>query len=402
MSEQIPTNKPREFIIEGLVPKRYATILYGDGGVAKSLNLVHQLMCIARGDNWLGRSVIQADVAYLDFELDNQEQTDRVHAVAKGMEVEVPENFWYMSAAAMDTRRAFQVALNFCVKNGIGVLGIDSVGMALVGNSETSADAIRFFKEFVDPFRAQGITLILVDHQSKMQAGERYQNKTIFGSAYKSHSVRSSIQIEVRERIDDVLKLTFRHQKTNFAKQQDPVGVKVIFKRFDETIFDPDDLTNAELAEESTVNAKDRILKALEDGPMYPADIAEATSLAHKTVKTKLTDLRKAGKVENTGNQMGQSMEVSLVSTSYKGQLQHGHPDWGDRVRQAIERIEATGCYVSPEDVQADLRQRFKDVPKLPEIEELIGQIKAPYGYCICGEPAEYGSDECYYCEEVA
>jgi DNA-binding transcriptional ArsR family regulator len=343
MSEQVPSNRPREFVIEGLVPKRYATILYGDGGVAKSLNLVHQLMCIARGDDWHGKTVVQSPVAYLDFELDAPEQVDRVHAVAKGMGVGVPDNFWYRSAAGVDVRIAFQQALDFCVKNGIGVLGIDSVGMAVTGNSESAADVLKFFKTFVDPFRAQEITLIMVDHQSKMQAGERYQNKTIFGSAYKSHSVRSSIQVEVRERVDDVLKLTFRHKKTNFGQQQDPFGVKVTFKKFDETTLEPDELSNAELAEEGTVNASDRILRALEDGPMYPADIAEATTLAPKTVKNKLTDLRKAGKVENTGNQSGQSMEVSLVSPTHKGRGREGHLEpylvYGSESEQEIEEV---------------------------------------------------------------
>jgi hypothetical protein len=30
-----------------------------------------------------------------------------------------------------------------------------------------------------------GVTLLVVDHQGKTQAGERYQNKRSFGSVYK-------------------------------------------------------------------------------------------------------------------------------------------------------------------------------------------------------------------------
>jgi hypothetical protein len=76
---------------------------------------------------------------------------------------------------------------------------------------------------------------------------------------------------------------------------------------------------------------------------MYPADIAEATTLAPKTVKNKLTDLRKAGKVENTGNQAGQSMEVSLVSPTYKGRGREGHLEpylvYGSESEQVIEEV---------------------------------------------------------------
>ena len=70
----------------------------------------------------------------------------------------------------------------------------------------------------------------------------------------------------------------------------------------------------AELADEGTLNAKERMRVALQAGPAFPADLAEATGLALKTVKNRLGELGRAGIVEPTGRTENQAEEVSLVS----------------------------------------------------------------------------------------
>jgi hypothetical protein len=62
------------------------------------------------------------------------------------------------------------------------------------------------------------------------------------------------------------------------------------------------DLTPADLAQEVTLNAEDRVVAALEDGPAYPDEIAEATDLARGTVKNKITALKRAGR-DHRGDQ---------------------------------------------------------------------------------------------------
>ncbi len=74
------------------------------------------------------------------------------------------------------------------------------------------------------------------------------------------------------------------------------------------------ELAAAELADEGTLNAKERIRLALQDRPAFPADLAAATGLALKTVKNRLGELRRAGFVEPIGRVEDQAEEVSLVS----------------------------------------------------------------------------------------
>jgi hypothetical protein len=161
--------------------------------------------------------------------------------------------------------------------------------------------------------------MLLIDHMAHVREGEKYQNKKAFGSVYKTNLVRSSIQVEFRSKDDDGTSITLRHQKCNVGPLQDPVGVRVEFDR-DTTTFTTEPLSIEELAAESKLNAKDRIKMALQEGPMFPDEIADATGLEVDNVKNVLTKLRKAGAIEDTGqinNNRAKQVRLSSSSSSH-------------------------------------------------------------------------------------
>ena len=310
--DMTPPTGERDYIVEGILFAGFAGAVYGDGGSAKSMLMMHMSQCVARGEKWLGFNTTRTNVLYLDFELDEDEQSRRAYEVAAGMGYsEPPEGFFYISGAGYKSRNVFDLALEACRKNGIGMVVVDSLGYALNGDAEASRDVLTFFREVEGSFRREGISLLNVDHQSK---GGNYQEKSIFGSVYKSNSVRSVLQVEPGERGDGYINLTLRHKKVNFGPLLEPFGANVQFAD-DEVRINVRELEAGELAGERTLNASDRVCKALEDGPMYPEDISEATSLELGTVKNSLTKLRKSGTVKNTGNKNNHgAFEVSLSS----------------------------------------------------------------------------------------
>jgi len=183
----------------------------------------------------------------------------------------------------------------------------------LEGDAEAARDVIGFMRAHVDQFRAAGITTLIIGHQGKLQTGERYQSKTQFGSAYKKHLSRSVFQIETRESTEEDRKITFRQTKTNFGPTLDPFGVKVTWE-FEKITVEPDQLSQADLAEEESVRVIKRIITALEQGPKYPDELAEALGVEVKTVKNRLSTLLREGKIEDTGEKHKQARQVSLVS----------------------------------------------------------------------------------------
>jgi hypothetical protein len=304
---------PRRYLLKDLVLAAYVTLLYGDGGVAKSLLALALAVAVA-GDSeeWLGHEVESCPVLYVDFELDTEEQARRVHQLCRGQGIDTPpEGLLYMSALGHPAREAFASALAACKNHSIGLMVVDSLGLALQGDAEAARDVIGFFQKSIEPFRTEGIAVLIIDHQSRLQAGQSYQSKGAFGSVFKTNLARSVIQVEATERGDGTLKVILRQKKHNFGPLAEPFGVKLSFSE-DSVSLGVVNLEAAELAEEATLNATERVKLALEDGPAYPWEIAEHTGLAMKTVKNALTGLRKQEVVEPTGEVENRTEQVRL------------------------------------------------------------------------------------------
>jgi hypothetical protein len=138
-----------------------------------------------------------------------------------------------------------------------------------------------------------------------------WRSKGAFGSVFKTNLARSVIQAEATERGEGTLTVRLRQKKHNFGSLADPFGVKLAFSE-EAVSLEAIELGAAELAEEQTLNSTERARLALEDGPAYPWEIAEATGLALKTVRNALTGLRKQGTVEPTGQIENRTEQVRL------------------------------------------------------------------------------------------
>jgi hypothetical protein len=313
--------EPRRYVIGGLVPEAYTTLCYGDGGVAKSMLMLSASLAVASGSqDWLGYPVEGGPVLHLDFELDAQEQNRRVNQLARAEGLSgPPDNLFYMGALGYKAGAAFEAAFESCEEHSITLMILDSLGPALQGDAEAARDVIGFYQNVLERFLADDITVIIVDHQSKQQPGQRYQSKTAFGSVYKRNLARSEIQVEARDRWENKLSLLLRQKKENFGPHADPFGVELSFTE-DMVTVERTELEDSAMAGEQTLNAQDRIVYALKNGPAYPDEIVESTGLAQGTVKVTLSGLRKAGKVEPTGETGKWGAEqVCLSLVSHKG-----------------------------------------------------------------------------------
>jgi hypothetical protein len=305
--------RTREFLVEDAVPRNHPTVLHGWSGTAKSILALLAGMAIAgRWERWLGLRVnAHGKVLYLDFELDVDEQLRRFHALADGTGTVVPKELAYLSALGLHTSEAVRHAFNICRAHNVVMLVIDSLGPAMLGDMEAAKDVIRFHNEYIAPFRAIGTTPLIIDHQGKLQSGENCQQKTAFGSAYKEHLSRSVLQVEAgdRDRDNGTLDVRVRHKKSNFGARLEPFDVRLEFGP-EKITATPVELDAADLATESTLNSKDRVMKALQAGPAFPDELAEMTGLAQGTVVNCLTQLKRSGKVETTGEVKGKAQQV--------------------------------------------------------------------------------------------
>jgi len=310
---EISEPAPRRWLVEDLLPQAAPCKLYGDGGLAKSYLALHLATVVAAGfEEWLGYAVSKVPTLYLDFELDVDEQARRAFRIARGLGMErPPSDLFYICALGHKSKNAFQAALNICFERGVGLMILDSENPALQGDAETAKDVIGFYREYVDPFREVGTSVLTIDHQAKLTRGERSEHKRAFGSVFKENLSRSVVQVVKSIGGDDNLTVNLRHTKSNFGPCQDEASVRLSFsesavrvERLDEAICVPESTT-----------ARVEVLKALsEGGPMYPEEIAEITGLERKTVQNTLSQLRKTSLVTNTGERRGRTHQVDLYS----------------------------------------------------------------------------------------
>src|SRR5215218_94930 len=306
----------RPSVIRGIFPKGFPTSIYGEGGIAKSTIALHMCMSIASFQKeWLGYPIDQpSPCLYVDFELDREEQGTRAERIAKGMGFEVPDDLHYLWVSGFRFSDAFPLILEAVDELGVRVVTFDSLGMALEGDALKGAVVIEFFRDRIDQLKRRGVSVLIVDHQSGLRPGESYQNKAQYGSVYKGYLSRSRLQLELDERRKAGTRVIVRQNKTNFGAPQVPFVVQTLFEE-KKIVLKREALSEEDLREESVLNATDRVLLCLLDGPSYPADLQEKTNLAG--VGNIITKLKRNELLELTGQKVGKADEVVLTE---KGQ----------------------------------------------------------------------------------
>ena len=303
----------RPAIIDDIFPTNFPTSLYGEGGIAKSIVGLYKLIRISAGMGSCFGFRIQDQVPclYVDFELDREEQGTRAGKLAAGLGTDIPDNLHYLWAAGHETSDVFAEVRKAIRRFGIRVVCIDSVGLAIEGDTTSGKDVIKFFRHSIGRFQRLGAAVLLIDHQSGLRPGEKYQDKSQYGSVYKGYMSRSRLQLQLDETDTDHITVIMRQNKTNFAAKIAPFKIGIDFKA-DAISLKREELEEEELRTEQSLNATDRVLLALLDNPAVPDKIRELTNIT--AVGNIFTKLRKEpAHIEETGVTEGKAKEVQLT-----------------------------------------------------------------------------------------
>src|SRR5215217_7264106 len=389
----------RPSVIQGIFPEGFPTSIYGEGGIAKSIIALHMCMSIASGQkDWLGSLIDQqSPCLYVDFELDREEQGTRAERIAKGMGIEIPDDLHYLWASGFRFSDVFPLILEAVDELGVRVVAFDSLGMALEGDALKGAVIIDFFRDHIDQLKRRGVSVLIVDHQSGLRPGEAYQNKAQYGSVYKGYLSRSRLQLELDERRKAGTRVIVRQNKTNFGAPQVPFVVQTLFEE-KKIVLKREALSEEDLREESVLNATDRVLLSLLDGPSYPADLQEKTNLAG--VGNIITKLKRNELLELTGQKVGKADEVVLtekgqelaevISSRLSSSSSNTPRVGGDEANQSGGDSSSSS---KPPRKSGDDEEKPKKKTKKPkspeEEEELRSQLAATFNYAYTEEGAK-------------
>lgn len=135
----------------------------------KSWLLLHMALCIASGQPWLGHSVSQAPVLYIDEEMSERALRRRLKQLAAGLGVttDVPLQALSHAGIRMNEEGAGKLiahlnALQFKPQ----VIIIETLRQVLVGKENEAHDVSSFWRN-LDPLFVQGVSLIVAHHMRK-------------------------------------------------------------------------------------------------------------------------------------------------------------------------------------------------------------------------------------------
>jgi AAA domain len=245
------------------LPRRHPSILFGDGGTAKSYTGLHVA----------GRMAQEGiRVAYFDWELAAEEHRDRLQRL-------FPDHMPRILYARCERALVHEVdrLRRIVSEAGVEFIVYDSVAFACDGPPESAETAGRYYRAV----RQIGGGSLHIAHITKGEGAD----KKPFGSAFWHNGARSTwyAQVSGESREDDALRIGLFNRKSNLGRLRPPLGYTISFGD-DRTTFQRNDVADSpDLAGQLSV--RQRMASLLRRGSMSWAEVAEEIDADVETVR---------------------------------------------------------------------------------------------------------------------
>jgi len=224
-------------------------LIYGDGGLGKSWFAVYMATLVTTG---LPHGKLQgkkSNVLYLDYEVDQQDMTNRFIALCEGIGVTEIPNFYYRKqfiSVSKDEDRLRDIVAEY----DIGLVIVDSAAAACGGEPENASVATSYWNSL----SSLECTTLTIAHVSKSEASER-GTSTPYGSVFWRNMPRNAWEIR-KNNTSNKLETHFglTQTKINSGGGDRPRNFKFI--------FDNPKLANSVSVIETDITDNDKLMEA--------------------------------------------------------------------------------------------------------------------------------------------
>ena len=278
----LPPEPDGGFLVDPLLPVGKTTIIFAAGGTGKSYLAVLVSAAVQSGTNILGWKVRRSNVLYLDWETDAFEVDRRLKRVGRGLGLDDIAIDYRACAGPIDEMA--ESLSGYVTDNGIGLIVVDSAGMAAGGgrdNGPAEDSAIRMF----GALRHLGATVLLIDHVTGEDVKSGKAVEKPYGSIYKVNLARSVYELKGTPVEGQDAHMALFHRKVNGGALVAPMGIRVSHGD-DAVTFAVEAIQDAGLV--TGLSVATRIRRLLAAGSMAVADIADSLDLGEGTVRVTL------------------------------------------------------------------------------------------------------------------
>jgi hypothetical protein len=292
------------------------TILAAPGGAGKSLVAMAMSYSIASGYAIVGElRDAPVPVLYLDYETSSTVHSERLRALATGLEnEELPPIYYRRMTASLGESAAF--VRKEIARLEVGFVVVDSLGYAGDGPPVEAATALGLFRAI----RTLAVPTLAIHHQRKTPPGVKRSGNidAIFGSVYFINSARRVWQLDstAPDENEDIKYLSLTNSKANNGRLERTHALRMTLHNNDNerlTLIQVEPCRLGDIPEFAEKMAlKQRILLELRGGKRDRHEIAEALDTTPGTVSKTLTLLKQKGKVVQVGGKQWGLLEDSL------------------------------------------------------------------------------------------
>lgn len=299
------SRKEAPFILEPWIAASGATVMYGEGGLSKSLLALAMGISVSTGVPIFGKTPqVVGPVMYFDYEDDHHTHVDRMHAICRSFGIPVGEVNIHYHALVSSVVKSKREMHKRATESG-AVLGIlDSVGMGRGGSAVAAEDTIRMFRGL----REVGIPFLTIDHVSKAAKEQKGGDVDAYGSIYTMNSARLAWSLSRQDSSGADIRIHAINRKANHVRKAAPQTISIEYINDERGV--PERI-NIETGNEfgmmmPTVGARERMLMLLADGEEWTyADISEQLGITSANARKIVSD--------------DQTLEVSGFETRKEG-----------------------------------------------------------------------------------
>lgn len=288
-----------QYLLDPVLPIDKPTIIFGEGGIGKSILALVFAMCITLPwhTNTLGLAVSEGPRSglYLDYETDRGEIGWRMKCLKVGLGL--PDFYINYRRCTLPLPDELEDIQRVIAETKSKWIIVDSLGAASGGNLNEAETAIRFFAAL----RSLKTTSLLIAHTSKEHLGKE---RHVFGSVFYFNSARSVWELrQVQEVGEDEISLGLYHRKSNVARLHSPLGFKILFRE-GAYLVEKQDLSEVPELQRG-LSTQAQILQMLRHGSMKVGDLKEELDVTDNAIRLALQKLKRADKVVKVGNEWG-------------------------------------------------------------------------------------------------
>ena len=270
--------EPTREILQSIVYEGVPTLIYGPGGIGKSIIGLNFMSAIHHGRSIAGLTAVQSNALVLDWETNESQTYHRQGEILKAWEVDPGR---WPDPDAPDSERTGMVFYRFqstplwddvellseaVARLNIGTVLIDSAGPACAGAPEDSASCLRFFQALraLSPHDKPLQSIILAHVTHAMRAGQAKSSP--FGSVFWLNYPRQIWELQsAQDTGSSIAEFALHNRKSNLGPLQRAIGFRL---RWDDgcSIEAMDIRSNAKLV--AGMNLDERALILLRASPM--------------------------------------------------------------------------------------------------------------------------------------